>query len=121
VTLLQFLAFSGLFVSTALAFTGGMQGAGDTMTPMVIAILSQIVILLGLCQIFAVLDMLTATTIWASILVSHLSRLAMSFAAFQSGRWRRMRVHLEYAATPLEADEIVPDATPEPRTVANQP
>src|SRR5690606_28887693 len=59
--LLRFLAFSGFFVAVTLAFTGGLQGAGDTKKPMYIAFITQIVILLGLCFAFLQLGRLSTT------------------------------------------------------------
>jgi len=112
-SLLGVLAFSGFFVSSALAFTGGMQGGGDTVTPMVIAVLSQIVILLGLCQLFTQLDMLTLDLIWKCILVSHISRFVMSIGAFQWGRWRRVSVRTDYNDDGA-SDRIPADAEPDP-------
>src|SRR5207247_1524096 len=40
--LLAFLSVSGLFVTVALTYTGGLQGTGDTRSPLYISILSQI-------------------------------------------------------------------------------
>src|SRR2546422_7882535 len=50
--LLAFLSVSGLFVTVALTYTGGLQGTGDTRSPLYISILSQIVVPLGLCTMF---------------------------------------------------------------------
>jgi putative MATE family efflux protein len=92
--LLSFLAFSGLFVAVTLAFTGGLQGAGDTKRPMVIAFITQIVILLGICYFFQMRGELTGTVIWSSILVAHLSRLTLSFIMFYQGKWKDIEVEL---------------------------
>ncbi len=51
VWLLRVLAFSGIFLITTLAYTGGLQGAGDTKKPMWIALITQIGVLLGICEI----------------------------------------------------------------------
>src|SRR5712692_141902 len=48
VQLLGFLSVSGLFVTVALTYTGGLQGTGDTRSPLYISIASQIVVPLGL-------------------------------------------------------------------------
>ena len=45
--LLRYLALSGFFISGALTFTGGLQGTGDTKSPLVITLVSQIAIPLG--------------------------------------------------------------------------
>src|SRR2546425_13193358 len=42
VQLLGFLSVSGLFVTVALTYTGGLQGTGDTRSPLYISIVSQI-------------------------------------------------------------------------------
>src|SRR5436190_5686815 len=49
VQLLRVLSVSGLFVTVALSFTGGLQGTGDTRSPLYISIISQIVVPLGTC------------------------------------------------------------------------
>jgi putative MATE family efflux protein len=95
VQLLRILAISGFFLSVTLAFTGGMQGAGDTISPMVIAFLTQIGVLLGLCAYYDYTDQLTPFAIWTSILFSHMSRFGLTIIAFRNGRWRRVRVGLK--------------------------
>ena len=93
--LLNFLAFSGLFVVVTLAFTGGLQGAGDTKRPMVIAFITQIIVLLGICFFFQTRGELTDTVIWAAILIAHFSRLTLSFLMFEQGKWKDIEVELE--------------------------
>jgi Na+-driven multidrug efflux pump len=44
VQLLAFLSVSGLLVSVALAYTGGLQGTGDTKGPFYISVVSQLVV-----------------------------------------------------------------------------
>ena len=51
-SLLAFLSVSGLFITVALSYTGGLQGTGDTRSPLYISIVSQVVIPLGLCTGF---------------------------------------------------------------------
>ena len=94
-TFLRYLSFSGVFVLMALAFTGGLQGAGDTKKPMFIAFVTQIVILLGICAVFAGMDRLTAEVIWGAVLVSHLSRLILSYVVFRGGKWASISVELD--------------------------
>ncbi len=50
--LLAFLSVSGLFITVALSYTGGLQGTGDTRSPLYISIVSQVVVPLGLCTLF---------------------------------------------------------------------
>jgi len=115
IALLRYLAVSGLFLSCALAFTGGMQGAGDTVTPMIIAILTQILLLIGLVATYDYLGVLTANKVWGAILISHTARLGLTYAAFQWGkRWRRMQVgvdpapHPESDAPPGNSQQVEP-------------
>ena len=50
--LLLYLSVSGLFITVALSYTGGLQGTGDTRSPLYISIISQVIIPLGLCTLF---------------------------------------------------------------------
>ena len=49
VQLLRVLSVSGLLIAVALTYTGGLQGTGDTKSPLYISIVSQIVVPLGIC------------------------------------------------------------------------
>ena len=73
----------GLVVRNKRAAARGLMGAGDTKKPMYIAILTQIVILLGVCEIYYRLDMLTTSAIWSAILISHVSRYVLTHIVFQ--------------------------------------
>lgn len=94
--LLRVLSFSGLALAAALAYTGGLQGAGETKMPMYIAFLSQIIVLLGVCQGHAMLGTLTPQRIWEAILISHCARLALTYVVFRMGRWTHIKVELEH-------------------------
>lgn len=94
--LLHFLTFSGIILATGLAFTGGLQGAGQTTVPMVIAILTQIFILLGICQVLVFFGALTADRIWMAILTGHLSRLILTYAVFRTDGWAFKRIEVAH-------------------------
>ena len=47
--LLRVLSVSGLFIAVALTYTGGLQGTGDTKSPLYISIVSQVIVPLGIC------------------------------------------------------------------------
>src|SRR4051812_4196931 len=47
--LLRYLSVSGLFITVALTYTGGLQGTGDTRSPLFITLIAQIAIPIGLC------------------------------------------------------------------------
>ncbi|MCU0635511.1 MAG: MATE family efflux transporter, partial [Gemmatimonadaceae bacterium] len=62
--LLRVLAISGLFITVALTFTGGLQGTGDTKSPFYISIVSQIVVPLSICFVLQQLGRLEPLGIW---------------------------------------------------------
>ena len=92
VQLLGFLSVSGLFVTVALTYTGGLQGTGDTRSPLFISIASQIVVPLGLCTYWQATRGLHAADIWTAILCGHITRCALSVLRFRQGKWRTIRV-----------------------------
>src|SRR2546428_5723580 len=98
VQLLGFLSVSGLFVTVALTYTGGLQGTGDTRSPLYISIASQIVVPLGLCMLFQATRGLRPADIWLAILFGHMTRCALSVLRFRQGKWRSIRVQLATAA-----------------------
>ena len=93
--LLRILSFSGIFVSVALTYTGGLQGTGDTKSPLFISIISQVIIPLGICFILRQTIGLQAWHIWTAILAGHITRCALSLWRFQMGRWRSIKVDIE--------------------------
>ena len=92
VQLLRFLSVSGLFVTVALTFTGGLQGTGDTRSPMYISIASQIIVPIGLCTLLQSMRPLTPADIWTAILFGHMTRCALSVLRFRQGKWRTIQV-----------------------------
>jgi len=99
VELLRYLAVSGLFITVALAYTGGLQGTGDTKSPMYISIVSQLMIPLGMCWAISTVSTLDPHEIWLAIVVGHFSRASLSILAFRRGRWRDIRVEIDGAAS----------------------
>jgi putative MATE family efflux protein len=92
--LLRVLSVSGLFIAVALTYTGGLQGTGDTKSPLYISIVSQILIPLGICFIIRNLGTLQPLHIWIAILVGHATRCVLSVARFHQGKWRAIRVDI---------------------------
>jgi putative MATE family efflux protein len=99
VSLLRFLSISGIFLSIALVFTGGLQGSGDTKSPFYISIVSQIVVPLGMCFVIQRTGNLQAWHIWLAILLGHFTRCILSIIRFNQGQWKRIRVDIETTAT----------------------
>ncbi len=94
VQLLRYLAVSGLFITVALAFTGGLQGTGDTKSPMYISMVSQIVVPLGMCFIIQTFWTLDPSDIWLAIVLAHLTRATLSVLVFRREKWRDIKVDL---------------------------
>lgn len=95
--LLRYLSLSGLFITVALTYTGGLQGTGDTKGPFYISVISQIVVPLGLCAVLQATVGLEASDIWLAILLGHVTRCALSVARFRQGKWREIEVDVEPA------------------------
>jgi putative MATE family efflux protein len=92
VQLLRVLSVSGLFVTIALTYTGGLQGTGDTKSPLYISIVSQIVIPLGICFLIQHTSRLDPIDIWLAILAGHVTRCVLSVVRFNQGKWRAIEV-----------------------------
>jgi len=92
--LLRVLSLSGLFVAVALTYTGGLQGTGDTKSPLYISIVSQVIVPLGICFVIQQTGTLAAIHIWIAILVGHATRCALSVLRFNQGRWRSIAVDI---------------------------
>jgi putative MATE family efflux protein len=95
--LLMYLSVSGFFITVALSYTGGLQGTGDTRSPLFISIVSQIGIPIGLCTIFQANGGLQPGEIWLAIVLGHLTRAALSVIRFRQGKWRQIAVDIEPA------------------------
>jgi putative MATE family efflux protein len=92
VQLLHVLSISGLFIAVALTYTGGLQGTGDTRSPMYISIVSQMVVPLSICFVIQRVSTLDPIDIWIAILIGHATRCALSVLRFNQGRWRDIKV-----------------------------
>ncbi|MBK8465442.1 MAG: MATE family efflux transporter [Chloracidobacterium sp.] len=98
VELLRVLSVSGLFISMALAYTGGLQGTGDTKSPLYISIISQVLLPVGICFFIQQTGNLEPIHIWIAILVGHFTRFLLSFLRFNQQRWRAIKVDIETTA-----------------------
>jgi putative MATE family efflux protein len=94
IQLLRFLSLSGLFISVALAYTGGLQGTGDTRSPFAISVISQMVIPLGMCAWFQATRGLQPADIWTAILIGHITRCVLSVGRFRQQKWRQIKVDI---------------------------
>lgn len=95
--LLQYLALSGFFITLALTYTGGLQGTGDTRSPLVITLASQVLIPVGMCELIQFTRPLQPTDIWLAIVLGHFTRGVLSILRFRQGKWRSIKVEIEGA------------------------
>jgi Na+-driven multidrug efflux pump len=94
VDLLRVLSVSGFFITVALTYTGGLQGTGDTKSPLYISIVSQVIVPLGICFIIQQVAQLEAIHIWLAILLGHMTRCTLSVIRFNQGGWRNIAVEI---------------------------
>ena len=92
VGLLRVLSLSGLFIAVALTYTGGLQGTGDTKSPLYISIVSQVAVPLGICFVIRQMGTLDPMDIWLAILAGHATRCGLSVVRFNQGMWRTIAV-----------------------------
>ncbi len=97
VQLLRYLAVSGFFITIALTYNGGLQGTGDTRSPLFITLASQIAIPIGMCTAIQWMRPLEAHDIWLAIVLGHFTRGLLTFLRFRQGKWRQIRVELDSA------------------------
>ena len=97
VQLLRVLSLSGLFIAVALTYTGGLQGTGDTKSPLYISIISQVAVPLGICFVIQQIGTLQPIHIWIAILIGHATRCGLSVYRFNQGRWRNIAVGIDGA------------------------
>jgi putative MATE family efflux protein len=94
VQLLRVLSVSGLFIAVALAYTGGLQGTGDTKSPLYISMISQILVPLGICFVIQQTGKLDPIDIWLAILAGHATRCVLSVLRFRQGKWRAIAISI---------------------------
>jgi Na+-driven multidrug efflux pump len=92
VQLLRVLSVSGLLIAVALTYTGGLQGTGDTRSPLYISIISQVIVPLGICFVIKETGKLDPIDIWLAILAGHATRCVLSIVRFRQGKWRTISV-----------------------------
>ncbi len=90
--LLGYLAVSGFFITVALTHTGGLQGTGDTRSPLYITLISQVLVPIGLCGTLQSFGRLDAAGVWSAIVLGHFTRCVLSVVRFRQGKWRHIVV-----------------------------
>jgi putative MATE family efflux protein len=92
--LLRYLSLSGLFITVALTYTGGLQGTGDTKSPLFITLVAQVGVPLGFCFYLQAMGHLQASGIWLAIVLGHFTRCVLTAARFHQGRWKHIEVEV---------------------------
>jgi putative MATE family efflux protein len=95
--LLAYLSLSGLFITVALTYTGGLQGTGDTKGPLYISLVSQFVIPIGMLTVLQLSRPLVPADVWTAIVIGHATRGLLSVLRFRQGKWRTIRLGVEAA------------------------
>ena len=90
--LLRYLSISGFFITVALTYNGGLQGTGDTRSPLVITLISQVALPLGICFGLQQAGRLTPSGVWTAIVLGHFTRCVLTVARFRQGKWKQIRV-----------------------------
>ena len=90
--LLGWLSVSGLFITTALTYTGGLTGTGDTKAPLYITLVSQIAIPIGMLTAIQLTRPLQPADVWLAILCGHMMRALLTVRRFKGGKWREIRI-----------------------------
>jgi Na+-driven multidrug efflux pump len=93
--LLRVLSVSGIFIAIAMTYTGGLQGTGDTKSPLYISIISQVAVPLGICFVIQQTGTLDPLDVWLAILAGHITRCILSVARFTQGKWQGITVDIE--------------------------
>jgi putative MATE family efflux protein len=90
--LLRYLSVSGFFITVALTYNGGLQGTGDTRSPLFITLISQVALPLGMCFFLEQSGRLTPSGVWTAIVLGHFTRCALTVMRFKQGKWKYIRV-----------------------------
>lgn len=98
--LLRRLGPAGMALAVTLALTGGIQGAGETRRPMIIAFVSQVLVLIGGGQVLYLAGMLDPHRLWDLILLAQLTRLLLTLMLFHTRGWSQLEFELPHRHVP---------------------
>lgn len=100
-----------IFIAIALTYTGGLQGTGDTKSPLYISVVSQVLVPLGICFVIERTGTLQPLHIWFAILTGHATRCGLSVLRFNQGKWRHIKVDTTTAErTDVRAVQLRPQS-----------
>jgi putative MATE family efflux protein len=84
-------AFEQIPLAFLIVVSGGLNGAGDTKTPMIIAFIGSIVVRLSLAYLFAFKLGYGFVGIWAAAVCNWFVEAILAVVAFYRGKWREIR------------------------------
>ncbi|HSR66837.1 MAG TPA: MATE family efflux transporter [Acidobacteriota bacterium] len=93
--LLGYLSVSGLFVTVALNYNGALQGSGDTRSPMVVTVISQLIVPVGILFAVQHYSTLQPGHVWLAIVIGHFLRGTLNVIRFHQGRWIDIKVDID--------------------------
>ncbi len=87
---LRFLSPTFGFIAFSLVLGKALNGAGDTLSPMIITLVSQLVVGLGLVILLSYFIGLNG--VWLGIAISNIVQGVAMWAWYHTGRWKRIKV-----------------------------
>ncbi len=85
-------AFEQPSIAVLMVLSGGLQGAGDTLSPMVVSFVGALIIRLPLVYFLAMRLGLGLIGVWSGTVFDWALRAAFIYACYRLGRWRRIRL-----------------------------
>jgi len=92
VSFMQILSPGFVFISLNLIFGRALQGAGDTVSPLVITAFSRLPLLLGLLYVLPRYTELGRDGLWYSFLIATIVEGLLKLGWFRRGKWKTQRV-----------------------------
>jgi putative MATE family efflux protein len=92
--LLFYLSFACILLVVGLSYTGALQGTGDTKSPLIVALISRLIVPLGLCFLLKATDNLTSGRVWLALVIGLALRAGLSVFYYRKGSWRQIQVDI---------------------------
>lgn len=89
---IKYIASTEIFFAYAMVMIGGMQGAGDTVTPLVLTIISMWMIRVPLAGFLTNTMQMGADGCWMAMASTQFVQGILSMILFGMGRWKRVKV-----------------------------
>ncbi|MBN2087087.1 MATE family efflux transporter [Candidatus Peregrinibacteria bacterium] len=96
VTMLKIIALTFGFMSVQQVLSGALKGAGDTMIPMILTIITTVAILFPLAYVLSALTELGQIGIWWSYPITYIIGTIITLIWFIRGKWKTIKITEEY-------------------------